>query len=368
MAAFCDSVLINPRRAFKSEPTVAGAPIPAAGRSTWRLMELRRFLPQALERVRGFARRPAVRRSMTAFQYGLFGCVVVFLVLRLSEVGWGEVIDELPGSPLFYALFTLRYLALPLTEIPTYGLVWRRPLWRHFSAFLRKRVYNFAVMGYSGEGFFTLWARRTLDLSDREILAGVKDNNLVSALVSNIATAALILALFFSGRLTAELDALPGAAALFALAFASAFGLAIAVIVFRRQIMDLPAGVMPRLVAINAVRIIFVLALHILLYWSALPGPPLSAWFVFVALQLVLSRAPFVPNLDIVFLTAAIHLAETVDAPEASIAGMLVAEAGLSQIFNVALFAATTHLALRPRRDAAPAGQGAADGQAPRGS
>ena len=308
----------------------------------------------AVTAAREFARKPVVRRATTVFQYALLGCVVVYLIFRLAEVGWSEVIEELPASPLFYLIFTLRYLALPLSEIPTYEIVWRRPLWRYFSAFLRKRVYNFAVMGYSGEGFFTLWARRNLDLSDREILVGVKDNNLISALVSNIATALLVLTLFFSGRLMEELDALPGSAVLFALAFASAFSLAIAVIVFRRQIMDLPDGVMPKLMAINAFRITLVLSLHILLYWSALPGPPLSSWFIFVALQLVLSRVPFVPNLDIVFLTAAIHLSETVDVPEAAIAGMLVAEAGLSQIFNFALFAATTHLALNRRGNETP--------------
>ena len=205
-------------------------------------MQLRDNLKAGLEIARAFVRRPGVRRATAVFQYALLACVVVYLIIRLSEVGWSDVLGELPESPLFYLIFVLRYLALPLSEIPTYEIVWRRPLWRRFSAFLRKRVYNFAVMGYSGEAFFTLWARRNLDLSDREIVAGVKDNNLISALVSNIATAILVTALFFSGRLMDELDALPGSAFLFGLAFASASSLAVAVIVFRRQIMDLPEG------------------------------------------------------------------------------------------------------------------------------
>jgi len=319
-------------------------------------MPVTAFARSTISAARQFAGRPVARRALTIFQYALLGGVVVYLGFRLTEVGWAEVAGNLPTSPLFYLIFTLRYVALPLSEIPTYEIVWKRPLWRHFSAFFRKRVYNFAVMGYSGEAFFTLWARRALDLSDREILVGVKDNNLISALVSNIATALLVLALFFTGRLRRELDALPGSTILFALAFASAFGLAVAVIVFRRKIIDLPKGVMSRLVAINAVRIAFILALHALLYQAAIPGPALSAWFIFIALQLVLSRVPFVPNLDIVFLTAAIHLSAAAGVSEAEIAGMLVAEAGLSQIFNFALFAATTHLALgKGRRPAEPA-------------
>ena len=67
------------------------------------------------------------------------------------------------------------------------------------------------------------------------------------------------------------------------------------------------------------------------------------SWLMFVALQLVLSRIPFVPNQDLLFLTAALHLAPIVDQPEAAIAGMLVAEAGLSQLVNFGLFFATAH-------------------------
>ena len=307
-------------------------------------------------------RAPAVKRATTVIQYLLLAGVIVYLVKRLSEVGWSDVLHSLPTAPLFYIIFTLRYFAQPLSEIPTYELVWRKPLWRYVTAFIRKRVYNFAVMGYSGEAFFTLWARRNLDLTDREILVGVKDNNLISALVSNIVTALMVATLFFTGNLETSLSAFPGAAFLFALAFLSAASLSVAVLLFRRQIMSLPKGMMSKLMGINTGRIIFVLALHAALYAAAIPGPPLIAWFVFIALQLVLSRIPFVPNLDIVFLTVALHLAPVVQVPEAKIAGMLVAEAGLSQLFNIVLFGATMHLALKkdlggepePLRDGGP--------------
>lgn len=311
----------------------------------------------AIDALRAFAGRPTVRRARTIFQFALLAGVIAYLVVRLSRVGWDEVAGNLPATPLFYLIFALRYFTLPLSEIPAYEIVWKRRLWPRFSAFLRKRVYNFAVMGYSGEAFFTLWARRTLDLSDREILVGVKDNNLISALASNIATAILVVALFFTGRLREELDALPGSFLLFGLAFASALSLAIAVIVFRRKIISLSPGVTPRLAAIHGGRLALIMSLQVLLYRSAIPEPALSAWFLFVALQLVLSRIPFAPNIDIVFLTAAIHLGNAIGVGEAEIAGMLVAEAGLSQLFNFVLFAATTHLALEPPLVAvAPAG------------
>jgi hypothetical protein len=202
-------------------------------------------------------------------------------------------------------------------------------------------------MGYSGEAFFALWARRTLDLPDREIVHGVKDNNLISALVSNLATALVVAALFASGDFARSVRRVPGGEALFAVAFASAALLAGAVIVYRKSLMMLQSGQTRRLVAINAARMAAVMALQAALYAAAIPGTPLGAWAMFVALQLVLTRIPFVPNPDIVFLTAALSLADTINAPAADVAGMLVAEAALSQVLNLILFAATAHLALK---------------------
>ena len=317
------------------------------------------FSAERRERIaagwRAFLDRPDVKRALKIARRVLLAVIVAYLFYKLSTVGWMDVVNSLPTSPWFYVIFVLRYLSLPLTEIPAYELVWRRPLWRHFTAFIRKRVYNFAVMGYSGEAFFTLWARRALAVSDRDILIGVKDNNILSALVSNVATVILIVVLAASDNLKNGLDALPGSVVLFSLAFLSAFSLAAAVIVFRNKIIHLPDGMMPRLILIHGARMVLIIVLHATLYMSALPGAPLMSWLMFVALQLVLSRIPFVPNQDLLFLTAALHLAPIVDQPEAAIAGMLVAEAGLSQLVNFGLFFATAHHARDGER--APSGE-----------
>ena len=295
--------------------------------------------------VTKFLRRPQVARALRFAQYGLFALIVGYLLFRLSQVGWREVLGSLPQSPWFYVFFVFRFLALPVSELAIYEIIWSKPLIRHFFVFIRKRVYNFAVMGYSGEAFLTLWARRRLDLSDKQIIVGIKDNNLLSAFASNAATVALIAILAATGMLTTVVSAFPGAGALFAIAFATATSLAIAFIVFRRTILALPNGVLPNLLTVHAVRQITLMLLHAAMYSAALPGAPLSAWIAFIAMQLVLSRVPFLPNQDIVYLTAALALSPIVGAPEAVIAGMLVAEAGLAQLANVALFAVTAPLA-----------------------
>jgi hypothetical protein len=122
--------------------------------------------------------------------------------------------------------------------------------------------------------------------------------------------------------------------------------------IFRDKLMALPKGVMPKLIGVHSGRQVLIILLHAAMYASAIPGAPLMAWMTFIAMQLVLSRVPFLPNQDIVYLGAALSLSAIVGAPEAVVAGMLVAEAGLSQAFNVAMFLATAHLAKTDYRGA----------------
>ncbi|PQA88108.1 hypothetical protein CW354_07225 [Marinicaulis flavus] len=309
---------------------------------------------RARDRWRRLREREDVQKALKVIQYALLAGIVAYLVYKLTHLGWREVIGALPSSPWFYLFFLLRFLALPISELAIYEIVWSQSLVRHFFVFIRKRVYNFAVMGYSGEAFLTIWARRRLALPHKKILVGVKDNNLLSAFASNAATVILILALAATGGLKAGLDAFPGAGWLFALAFLSAGTLSLLVMIFRDKLMALPKGVMPKLIGVHSGRQALIILLHAAMYASALPGAPVMAWMTFIAMQLVLSRVPFLPNQDIVYLGAALSLAPIVGAPEAAVAGMLVAEAGLSQVFNIAMFFATAHLARTEYRPAPP--------------
>jgi hypothetical protein len=294
-----------------------------------------------------------VRRFLWGLQRAILVAVFAYLAWRLIEIGPGAVLGSLPKTPWFYIFFALRFLALPVCEVAAYEINWDRPLARHFPVFVRKRVYNYAVAGYSGEGFLTLWARRSLGLSDRDILIGVKDNNLLAAFTGNVATVLLIVALGVTGVLEAELKALPGTAVLFGLSFFSAAALSIAVVLFRRKLIALPDGKLGRMLALHVSRQALVFFLQVAMYASAIPGTPLLAWVMFSALQLVISRIPFLPNQELIYFTAALSLSSVVGAPETQVAGMLIAEAGLSQIVNFGVFLATAYLAREAPRLAA---------------
>jgi len=299
-----------------------------------------------LKRWQSWRERPGVRRFFSLLQYSLLAGVVAYLIYRLTQVGWTDVIEALPTSPWFYLFFSLRFLALPVSELAIYEIVWNISLWRHFPVFVRKRVYNFAVMGYSGEGFLTLWAKRNLPISTKMAVIGVKDNNLLSALASNIFTVCVIAIVAVSGMLVESLKHLPpGTLFLFIAAFTTAFCLSVIVIIFRKRLIALSSKKMSTLMGIHTMRTFLILLLHAGMYAAALPTAPLNAWLMFLALQLVLSRIPLIPNQDLVFLGVALSLSSIVGASEAAVAGMLVAEAGLSQLVNISLFFATAYLA-----------------------
>lgn len=301
-----------------------------------------------LARWRSLMDHPQVKRGLKLLQYGLFAAIVAYLLFRFSEVGWREVINALPASPWFYLFFTLRFFALPISELAIYEMIWRVPLLQHFPAFIRKRVYNFAVMGYSGEGFLTLWARRALPLPTKQIVVGVKDNNLLSALTSNLATVVIVLFVAANGILFISFEALPpGASFLFATAFLIALVLSITVLTFRKKLIALSAAKMRVLMGVHAIRTTLILCISVGMYASAIPSAPLFAWLMFLALHLVLSRIPFIPNQDLFYLGAALSLSGIVGASEAAVAGMLLAEAGLSQLVNLIMFFATAYLANR---------------------
>ena len=297
------------------------------------------------ESIRRTLENPRVARYRKPAHYGFIALIVGLLFFRLHEIGWGAVLSSLPASPLFYVFFLAKFLALPLADTASYSILWRRPLLRHLPAFIRKRVYNYGVAGYSGDAFLAMWASRTLGFTFKTALIGVKDGNILSAFTANFTTVALIAGLAATGMLATTARVLPGGYGVFAVAFAVAATVLASVVILRRKILHVAAAAAAQILGVHALRQIAQIVCTTGMYASAIPGAPAAAWLLFIALQLVVSRAPFLPNQDLVYLTAALSIASVVNAPEGAVAGMLLTEAALVQGLNVVLFFATAHLA-----------------------
>jgi hypothetical protein len=111
-----------------------------------------------------------------------------------------EVLRSLPSQPLFYVLFFILYVTLPVAEVLIYKQVWTFKAWEGFKVFITKKVYNDEVMGYTGEVYLYTWGRKLAGLSDKDVLKSIRDNSILSAVNSNVTAFLLIGVLISAGQ------------------------------------------------------------------------------------------------------------------------------------------------------------------------
>ena len=116
---------------------------------------------------------PWVRR---AFTIG----IVAFILWRLTQFGWAELLANLPQNPIFYIVQIIAYSVLPISEVVIFGRLFGQRLWREWPVMLRKRALNNSVLGYSGEAYLVFWVKERLGLPRRKALSAIKDNVLLS--------------------------------------------------------------------------------------------------------------------------------------------------------------------------------------------
>jgi hypothetical protein len=282
-------------------------------------------------------------------RWALIAGVIAFLATRLGDVGWQDVWAALPTHPLFYALFLALYLAPPLMELPVFRTLWGFSVARSWPVFVRKRVYNAAVLGYSGDVLFYAWAREVTSLPARQLASTIKDNAILAAMASNLATLALLAAFLLTGQMAAlaALDATTtrwvGLVALISLALMPLFAL------FYRQILGVGARVALIVFSWHAVRQVLVLALQVAAWMLLFPQVEATTWLVFLTAQMMLSRVPGLPNQDLLFLALGVSLSGVVDAPLAAVVAMFVATGVLTQAAHLLAYVATSFGRFEPR-------------------
>jgi len=75
----------------------------------------------------------------------------------------------------------------------------------------------------------------------------------------------------------------------------------VAALLFKRRLFSLPAAELRFVFGIHVARLAATTLLSGLIWHSALPDVPLSLWVLLAAMQLLVTRLPFVPNKDLVF-------------------------------------------------------------------
>lgn len=268
--------------------------------------------------------------------WALAAAMVLWLGLRLEAIGWTAVWRALPNSPVFYALVLAAYLVLPLADALIYRRLWGTRLRGSLGLFFRKRVYNSALVGYSGEVSLALWARGRVERSDAAILHAIKDVNLLSAVVSGCGGALLVV--WLATRV--PVDRLPSGAIVWWGVATVAMALALpALLVARRGTLAMSSGEIIAVLEIHAVRFALGLAVLCAQWWIVLPGVSGSALLVLLAIYVLVGRIPFVPNRDVLFVAIALAVSNRLALASAPLAGVLLATSALQQVFHLVVFA-----------------------------
>ena len=236
--------------------------------------------------------------------------IFAWLAGEVLKIGWAEVLAVLPANPLFYVLAALSYLATPITEYVIFRRWWPlRPC--ALAIFSKKRVLNEAVLGYSGDAYLYLGARK--NLAAREVgagpLAAVKDVAITSALAGNAATLLLLAMAWFLGKGSAVQEAFAGASMRPILGgFLFVISISLGILLFSRRVLSLSAKENCRLFLLHCLRLATASGLLLLAWYLALPAVAIGTWVVLGALRMVVTRLPFVPNKELLFAAISISL------------------------------------------------------------
>ncbi len=290
-------------------------------------------------RLKAFFRTPFGKSVLKWAQRLFLFAILVWLIYALTEIGWGNLWNSLPTQFAFYLLFVLMYFQLPLFEVLIYRITWTFDAVRSVPVFLLKRVYNSDLLGYSGEVYFYIWARKFLSLGDKEIFLIIKDNNIISSVASTLVAFGLLAAFLFTGQIRILEWIVDQHQAYFWGGLALTVLLVFVFIKFRQFVITMPLKSAYKIFNIQVFRLILLQAMNVAMYYVVIPDAPLYVWFTLISVEIILSRIPFLPNRDLIFVGMSIGLAEGLMVSQAEIAGLMVARAALSKLFSLFAFA-----------------------------
>ena len=202
---------------------------------------------------------------------------------------------RLPRTPGFWALLALLLSVQPLADYLIFRGLWQLPLAGLIPLF-RKAAANELVLSYTGELQFYLWARRHAKIPGSPFGA-VRDVAVLSALTGNVITLVLLaLALPMLGK--AWINPLGPHLVWAAIAL---IGSSFVVMLFRRRLFALSRAQIRRIATIHLTRSIVVTILFGALWYYVQPSVALGWWIILAAARQFVTRLPFLPNKDLVF-------------------------------------------------------------------
>mgnify|MGYP000265036649 CR=1 FL=1 len=297
------------------------------------------------------------RGKLTAkiFKYAIQALVIGILAWQLWNIGLVAVMKDFPVHPMFYLLFLLIYFSLPISEFFTY----KRHVPLRFldsqTIFLKKRIYNKTVVGYSGELQLFFWLKKHHDIPEKQAFRIVRDNNTLSTIASTFVTVTLLAGFILTGNiaLLENLNINVGG-----YLTGIAFVIVLLVLLLRRYkeyLYSMNRRDTLSILGIHSIRL-YLLAFFQILQWAVvMPEVETYIWITIISMQIILSRLPFIPNKDLLFIAASLEFGQHADISATGLAALLVVNHVLDKLLNGVLF---TWLSIRDKKSGIPLKEG----------
>ena len=245
--------------------------------------------------VRAEEQRGAVSHRWTWLGVALSAGLVAAIAAQLGGAA-DAVLATVARLPIgVWPIFALLYLTQPAFDYVIFRRLWNMPL-AGFAALLRKNVINEVVLGYSGEAFLYVWARRA-GSAVAAPFAAIKDVNIVSALMGNLLTLALTA---ISATRLRDLDLARNLGpALWSGLIPVAISLAL--LAFGRRVFSLRLPELVWVATVAGLRLVVWTGLTVLVWSLAMPQVTADLWVVLLAIRFLVSRLPLISNKDLVF-------------------------------------------------------------------
>jgi hypothetical protein len=278
------------------------------------------------------------KRILRILRACIFILIIIYLGNKLFQLGWQAIWDHLPMQISFYLLFLLLYFSIPVTELFLYRLFWKYDLIKNFPTFMKKRIFNTDVLGYSGEVYFFNWARENINQKEIQLAETIRDNNIISSLASTTITITLLVIFIHNGH-TAIMNYLGRLDnRYYLLAILMVIILVPLILRFRKYIFSMPIKTALAVYAIQILRMSLGQVFQIAQWAVVLPSVPLATWITYAAIAILLARIPFPSNKKLIFMGVGVEIASSLGIPEAAMFSLLGTIVALNKIFNFSLF------------------------------
>lgn len=290
------------------------------------------------EKYRNFAQKPSGKKTIRYGSYFFQLAVICFILYQLTSIGWETFFSSLPTHPVYYLLFLLIYSLLPFTEALAYKKCWNIPYLKSIPIFLKKRIFNKDVMGFSGEIVLLGWARDKLDYRDKKLLKDIRDNNIVSSAASSLVAFSVLLIFIATGQIPTDIF-LPQTGFFNYFLFAILASIIILLAIrFRKYLFSMKHNIAGYIFTLHSIRMILIYISQIFQWYIVMPEIGLDVWYTFLSINIIISRIPLLPNNELIATGTNIEIAKLIEVPVAGVAGLLLVHNVLDKLLNAVIY------------------------------